>query len=198
MQLTVREAATLLGQSPRTVRARLLRGDLPGTKDGGRWAIDRRDLPLTERQRQALQHKAESLRRTLDEALPSRLARTAGQRTRSIADLEAFRHGAELLAELEGASCSEEPGHRRTARLVRGALLALSEVVHHYDGEMKLAAVRRARTGLARAAGELLLAAGSPPVEPYAGWAVKLETEVLPAVAGLARWAESLARKGRR
>lgn len=63
MRLSPREAATLLGQSPRTVRAQLGRGDLPGTKDNSRWSIDRRDLPLTEAQRRALQQKADSLRR---------------------------------------------------------------------------------------------------------------------------------------
>ena len=35
MKLSVQEAATLLGRSPRTIRAQLKRGDLPGEKRNG-------------------------------------------------------------------------------------------------------------------------------------------------------------------
>jgi len=196
MQLSVREAATLLGQSPRTVRARVARGDLPGSKKNGRWMIDRRDLPLTEAQRRALQHKADSLRRTLEEALPTRLARTPGVRSRSIADLEAFRRGAELLREIRGNEVA--PRHARAEHLIESALLALAEAVHQFDGELKLQCVQRARGQLSKAAAILFLDAGEPPKDPLARWVVTLETEILPAVAGLARWAESLAgRRGR-
>ena len=94
MELSIREVAVLLGRSPRTVRAQASRGDLPGVKRNGRWRIERRNLPLTEDQRRALQAKADTIRDTVEAALPSRMARSAGQRTRSIADLEAFRRGA--------------------------------------------------------------------------------------------------------
>ena len=46
MDLTVREAATLLGCSSRSVRARLARGSLLGQKRGGYWKIPRDRLPL--------------------------------------------------------------------------------------------------------------------------------------------------------
>ena len=58
MELTITEAATLLGRSPRTVRAQVARGELPGFKRGGQWVIRREALPLSEAQRAALQQKA--------------------------------------------------------------------------------------------------------------------------------------------
>ncbi len=106
MELTIREAAALTGRSSRTLRAQLARGDLPGVKRNGRWCIDRRHLPLTETQRRSLQAKAESLRKAVDEALPSRMAKTLDHRAKSIVDLDAFRLGANLLAEIRSAEAS--------------------------------------------------------------------------------------------
>ncbi len=51
MDLSVREAALLTGRSPRTLRAQLARGEMPGVKRNGRWVLDRRNLPLTDDQR---------------------------------------------------------------------------------------------------------------------------------------------------
>ncbi len=42
MRLTIREAATVMDVSPRTLRARLARGELPGKKKNGIWTIERR------------------------------------------------------------------------------------------------------------------------------------------------------------
>ncbi len=187
----------LLGRKPRTVRAQLARGELPGTKRGGTWRIDDRKLPLTEAQRRALQRKAEQVRTAVEDALPSRMAASAGQRSRSIADLDAFRRGAEVLAEMRTASDSLEDGVReRAVAIVEEALLALAEGITLYDRQLKLEALNRARSGLARCAGLLLLSGGTPPAEPVFGWVAAIESEVIPAVAGFARWAEG--RRGRR
>ncbi len=53
------------------------------------------------------------------------------------------------------------------------------------------------RKRLARATALLLLEAGIPPREPAFRWVVTLETEVIPAVAGFARWAAKLRGGGR-
>ncbi len=199
MELTVREAAALLGRSPRAVRAQLARGDLPAVKRGGRWRIERRHLPLTEAQRQALQAKADTVRQAVEEALPSRLARTPGQKSRSLADLDAFRHGARLLDELRAADdeALAECSRRRVIRLLERALLAVAEAAQHFDRDLKLEAIHRARARLAQATAVLLLEAGIPPREPVFGWVASLETEVIPAVAGFARWAGKLKGGGR-
>lgn len=104
MDLSVREVATLLGRSGRTVRAQLTRGELAGVKRNGRWRVARHSLPLTEAQRRSLQSKADALRQAVEEALPSRMAATPGQRSRSVADLDAFRSGARLLAAVRTSS----------------------------------------------------------------------------------------------
>lgn len=79
-RLTVREAAVLLGRSPRTVRSQVASGELRGTKVGGRWKLSRRHLPLDGRRRRLLQRKADAMRRAVDQALPSRVARLESPR----------------------------------------------------------------------------------------------------------------------
>ncbi len=194
MELTVREAAALLGRSPRAVRAQLVRGDLRGAKRGGRWRVERRHLPLTEAQRESLQAKAETVRKAVEEALPSRLARTRGQKSRSLADLDAFRHGAGLLARLRAdeSDALSDVSRRRVIRQLEEALLALAEAAQHFERELKLEAIHRARAHLARATAVLLLEAGIPPREPVFAWVTTLESEIIPAVAGFARWVDKL------
>ncbi len=196
MKLTVRESATLLGRSARAVRAQLARGDLKGVKRDGLWRIDRSDLPLTDAQRRSLQAKADRVRQAVEDALPSRMASAAGRRSRSLADMKAFRSGARLLGEIRGVEPAvlEDAAKAEVCRLLERALLKLAEAEQHFDRELKLAAVNEARAALARGTGRLLLAAGIPPAEPVFGWVTALEGEVMPAVAGFARWVDRLER----
>ncbi len=123
MELTVREAAVLLARKPRTIRAQLARGELPGKKRDGVWRLESRTLPLTEAQRGVLQRKADRVRQVVEGALPSRMAASAGQRSRSIADLDAFRRGAEVLADMRTASGPLDGAIReRAATMVEEAL----------------------------------------------------------------------------
>lgn len=199
MDLSVREAAALMGRSPRTVRGQLARGDLPGRKRNGRWQVDRRHLPLNEDQRAALCGKAQRIRRAVETALPSRLAPTADHRYRSIADLDAFRRGTEILTEIRQATDDVVPAAVRepVEQLVDEGLLALAEAVQQFDREVKLEALKRTRAALARAVARLLVGCGIPPAEPARSWVVALEAEVVPAVAGFARWADNLGRSRR-
>lgn len=197
MELSVREVAVLSGTSSRTIRARMARGELPAVKRNGRWKIDRRHLPLTEAQHRHLQAKAEGVRQSLEAVLPPRLAATAGQRSRSLVDLDSFRRGSELLAELRSSGSQHFPTAvlARVERRLESALLALAEASAHYDRQLKLDALNRSRSSLAQALALLLIAAGSNPPEVPRRWALVLETEVLPAVAGFARWVEGLGRR---
>lgn len=88
MELTVREAATLLHQSPRTVRDRAARGDLPATKRGGRWVFRSEHLPLDASQQRAVQARAQELRDALDQALPGRAATSSDDKSRTLLDLD--------------------------------------------------------------------------------------------------------------
>ncbi len=193
MELSVREAATLLGRSPRTVRAQAARGELPAVKRGRSWFIRQQDLPLTEPQRRAVQARADEVRACLDEALPGRAASTPGDRRRTLADLDAFRIGADLL----GAMRAVQPtpgGALGAARCLEEALLCLGESVQLYEREHKLEAVERARRSLGRASAHLLI--GESAHAAVQQWLLVLDTELGPRVAGWARWISAL--RGRR
>jgi hypothetical protein len=197
MDLTVREAATLLGCSARSVRARLARGSLPGRKKNACWTIPRDQLPLTETQRRKLQRKADAVRRAVDDVLPSRRAATEGQRGRSVVDLDSFRSLMAIRKEIvaEG-SCALPPGLiARVDRDLSGALVRLAEAVLHYDCRDKLAAIAAVRRRLAHVLVLLLLADDGAADGPAFSWVHRLEQEALPAVAGFARWVERLERR---
>jgi len=188
MKLTIREAAALLGCSPRTVRARIARGELPAAKQGGRWQIDREHLPLTEPQRRALQAKADAVREAVEVVLPSRAALRRGDRRRSVLDLDPFRRGVVLLAELRTDSGAPETA----TALIEDALLCLAEAHHLYAPPQKLDALRRARAALGRSVGLLGLHGDAhlPRVRI-------IEEELLPVIAGLSRSAERRMHRGR-
>lgn len=187
MELTVQEAATLLGASARTVRARLARGDLPGTKRGSRWVIAREDLPLSERERARLAQRAHELRASVEHALAS--APGGARRARSALDLETVQHARGLLAELRGA---DGAGPALARRELERALVDLVRGAHAYDRESKLLALRRARDRTSRAVAALVLASDGPLDAAAERWVEALEGRVLASLGGLLRWVERL------
>ncbi len=198
MTITVTEAATILGCTPRAVRAQLLRGALPGHKRDGRWRLRREDLPLKARDRRDLQARADAVRAAVEAALPSRTATTRGQRAVSVADLAPFRAARALLGAMRAHRATDVPGAPRAEAEVEAALLAIAEAHHQFDPAVKVEALTRARAAFGRAVGSLLAATEQPPDAPALDWIVALEAEVLPRLAGLIRWTERLERRGRR
>lgn len=202
MQLGLREAATLMGMSERTLRAWLARGRVAGTKRDGRWLVERGSLPLTEAQRATMQDRAEAIRDAVEAALPSRVAtRADGGRTRrrrSIADLDTFRAANAVRgALLSAAATAEDVALGRAARSMRSGLLELCEGVHAFEASSKIRALRRARRSFSRAVGLLLIDdCGSTPDGVRHSIVERLETEVLPSLGGLLRWSERLGRSG--
>lgn len=184
MLLTVREVATLLGKSPRTVRAQAERGELPALKRGGRWAIEGDQLPLSAPQKRSLQARAQAIRATVEAVLPGRDARTPGDRRRGLGDLDAFL----LLSEAIGLARAQSPAE--VLAELEAAALALAEAVHLYERSAKLAALDRARMALGRADARLRLAA----VDLSDPLLVALTDRVIPAVGGYARWVSRLGR----
>ncbi len=179
MELSVVEAAELLGVRPRALRARLARGSLAGRKVDGAWRIRREDLPLTETQRRRMAVRADQARRALDAALPTRLPHG-----RTLVDLDAFRAGAEVLESLR-----DFPEAATASEVLRAALRQTAAAAHTRDRRHKAERFDQARAMVGEAAGLLLLTGTLPPTPWVAEAVARLECQVSPALAGLARWA---------
>lgn len=188
MEITLNEAAKILGRPARTLRDQVSRGAIPGSKIGGKWVLHSDKLPLTERQRRAVQARAEEIRASVEEVLPSRAATSRAQGRRSLADLEPFRKGSSVLREMREAGERWNPA----AAELEAGLLALAESNAWYDRDAKVAGIRAARACVGRSVARLLMDGDAPLAEPVPGWLETLEREVLPLLAGLSRWAERL------
>lgn len=190
MLLSVTEAATLLGVQPRTVRARLAKGELPGRKQDGQWVIPRAALPLTESQHRALQARADEIRETVDAALPPRVSARRDRARRSLVDLDVFRAVHAAVARLERPDHASLPRHAELVSALEQAGAALAVGFHEYRSEARLQALTETRAALARVIALVLLPAPLPPAEPALGLVDLLEQEALPGLAGLFRQAE--------
>lgn len=172
--VSLHDAATLLQVSPRTLRARLARGDLPGKKHNGAWLIDRDHLPMTETQRHTLRERADDVRGVVERAIARR------QPSHTVEDNEPFRIGRALLPALAGRP--------EALVLLHGALRALVRAHHEFDRGPKVTELRAARSQSADAVALLLLDTD----EATRGVGRQVEDELLPRIGGLIRWAEGL------
>lgn len=192
MELSLSDAADLLRVKPRTLRAQLARGKIIGIKRDGQWFIPRRNLPLTDDQRNVLQQRAEDVRCSVEDALPSRTARHAHDRRRSFVDLDAFRFAHALLGDVRNHADADPGGALRAG--LEQAIEELCVGSCAFDIQTKLPALRAARARFARCFASVLLTAPLPLPEPHVSWIRRLEGDVLPAMGGLLRWAERLER----
>lgn len=190
MDLSIREAAALLRISACTLRARVARGDIPGKRHGKTWVVDRRDLPLTEAQRQVLQARAADVRAAVDAILPSRLATTPDRTHRSLADLDVFRGVVHALHLLRADAAIA--GGAVAATWLQAAAAGIGEASFVYERERKQAALSDARAAVGRAVAVLLAEGGLPIPDGTAAVVVALEGTVAPMLAGYARWVASL------
>lgn len=202
MDLSLNDAATLLGKSPRQVRYLIRQEKLGARKVGGQWVIASADLPLTDAQRQAAAARAADVREAVDAALGPGLAAAEGaagagdarsaKRRYSLRDLRAYQKGEPLYRETAARFGPEDPASVR----LRRALEHLAQGCHCYLPQEKTAAYGEARREAAAAVVELMIggAAGEP---IRAALADRVEQELLPDVSGLIRGAERKARRGR-
>lgn len=198
MDISLREAATIIGRKPRTLRAQLARGEIPGNKRNGRWFIAYQDLPLNEMQRRRLQVQVQEIREAVEQALPSRLTKERNSRKRSLADLDTFNIGRELLltmrSQLANTSLPIEILQKAICD-VEYALTQISQGHHAFDPKEKLEKFQYGRNALSRAACHLLLHSGSSIKPPVLDWVVRIEGELLSSLAGLIRWAETRSKR---
>lgn len=184
MDLSLAEAARLLGKSERQLSYAIKKGEIPAKVAGGRYAIRREDLPLSEGQEAAQRQKAQRAVDMATEVL--RPAPAGGDRPRySIRDLRAVKDGIGLYADVVAASgATSEP-----AMHVRQSLMHVACGGHAYHRREKAEAFHRARESASMAVMALLLDGG----EAGSSLAGRVEETILPAISGLLRHVE---RKG--
>lgn len=185
MELSLAEAARLLGKSERQVRYLIKTGTLPAKKRDGRWRIQREDLPLSKGQQRAARQKAERAARLAVEVLQPREESKTPARRYSVRELKAYQEAAPLCQELTQEVGSDHPA----VPLLRESLMLLACGCHEYDGQRKARFYVSAREQASRAAMTLLLEEGRPE------WVDRFETALLPAIGGLIRQAERRGRK---
>jgi excisionase family DNA binding protein len=182
VDLTLTQAAQLLGKTRRQVEYLIQTGRLPARKLGGRWVVAEADLPLTPGQREARARKAAALRAVADGVL----AGSAPKPRYSMRDLKAFREGEEALR-----TCGERVDAPHPALdLLRAALDSLAVGCHRFDHRSKAEAYGQARDRASLAACALLVQ-GPHEAEPVVQ---RIEQELIPAISGLLRRAERTAR----
>lgn len=185
MFLTLREAAARLGQSERQVRYALVQGKLQGEKRAGRWFVELETLPRTPGQQEVRRGREHRHARQVDAAL-SVQEDDGASRGYSVMRLRAFQAARPLLDEARAALGPEHPACLR----LEEAILQLTIGCHRFRRRDKAVAYGAARDAASAAVAHLMLAqheAAGPIAET-------VESEVLPAIAGLLRRSEGLRR----
>jgi excisionase family DNA binding protein len=176
MNLSLAEAAQLLGKSERQLRYLIQKGELPARKKGNRWVLERQDLPLTEGQQHASEHKARRARKTAK----------SGKRL-SVDQLRVCEVGLPLFHELQEAVGIEHPA----VPLLRESLMLLACGYYEYEGLEKGQYYSQAREQASRAAMALLL----EDREPRRDFLERFEVDLIPAIGGLIRKVGSWSRQ---
>jgi excisionase family DNA binding protein len=199
MDLSIREAAALVGRSPRAIRQWIASGRLPARKSGRSWLVRVEQLPLTDAQRARVGARADEARGVVEGCLPSRAAATRTRRRRSLLDLDAFRIARQAVRELEQAAGDLCATHdlRRAAAYAHRAVLRLGEGVHEFELPRKAARLNAARRGLAHSVA-LIHAAQDVPHGALLSPLERIEQEVMPLIGGLLRWSRQAPRSRRR
>lgn len=186
MDLSLAEAARLLGKSERQLRYLIKTGKLPARKVEGRWRLVREELPLTPGQERAEEVKRQRAARVALEVLQPAADGSDPRRRFSVRELRAYREGAPLCRSLAAELGADHPA----ARSLREALMLLACGCHEFHGRDKAGYYARAREQVSRAVMSLLLEDD----EARGDLVEQIEQSLLPALGGLIRQAE---RRGR-
>lgn len=200
MNLSLSEAAIVLGQTERQVRYLIKTGRLVAKKEhGGRWVIASESLPLSEGQRQAMAERAATARQAVEKAIaPVEKAanvtteETASSEKRhySVNDFQVFQIGATLLREI-GVALGKE---NAAALQLFTSLARMTRGCHAFQPEEKAARFAEARELAADAVSHLLLEGEE---SARRGLADRLEQTYIPKLAALVVSQEKRTRKNR-
>ncbi len=154
MDLSLAEAARLLGKSERQVRYLIHSGKIPSRKKGRRVVIRRKDLPLGEGQQRAAEQKTERAARLADEILrPEGSGAKKAKAKYSIRGLRAFQEGATIYRQLTAAAGAD---HAATTGM-RESLMLLACGYPEFQAATKADFYARARQEASRVTMALLL-----------------------------------------
>ncbi|MCP4622027.1 MAG: helix-turn-helix domain-containing protein, partial [bacterium] len=150
MLLTIEQSATRLGKSARQIRYLIKSERLPAKKISGRWVIESKDLPLSDKQTEALNRKERQLRSAVEEALglPDQEKLPARY---SVRDMKAFQIALPIQAKAAGFLGPDHP----SSTALKNVLINLSKGCHRFDNREKSAAYKRARDAASLAICEL-------------------------------------------
>ena len=182
MKLSLRAAAELLGKSQRQLRYMIQEGRLKATKDGGRWVIDRDDLPLPAEKVMRGLRDAAAVKATLESALGVTDAPEGAKRRYSVTDLRAFQANRELVAEARAKLGTDAA----VARQLAEAAAMITCGCHTFHKRDKVGYLQRAREHTCYALTTLLLSEDEAAPE----LAAAIEGTLLPALGGTIRAAE--------
>ncbi len=189
MELTITEAAHLLGRNTRQIRYMIKSGKLKAQKRAGKWSIDRDELPLSDEQASATTRKLEQAKVIVEEALGAPLAvaeeeAMARRRRYAIAQQPAFRLALPAYRE----ALTLLGGDHAAAVALRQALFLITEGWHEFQARHKIPILRQARQHLCQALTELLLIDDGNP--ETVALAETIELRILPSLGGMLRHAE--------
>lgn len=174
VELSLTQAAQLMGKTRRQLEYLIQTGRLDARKDHGRWRIDEAALPLSPEQRAAGARRAQALRDISTEVLN----RAVPQTRYSMRDLKAFQAALSLWHDSAPTLSSDHPARAH----LRTTLEQLAVGCHRFDRRHKAAAYSAARDAASLSACALL-ADGA--VQP--DWVSRIEDQIIPAIAGLMR-----------
>jgi excisionase family DNA binding protein len=179
MQLSLPQAAEILGKSRRQVKYLIEQGLLPATKVGGRWVLERDDLQMDEIAQQRASLKQAQLQASIEEALKP----SGKKRFYTLRDIKAVQLATPLYREL----LTRGDGWQKAAQHMRECLDQLAVGCHRYDRREKAAAYSAARDAASLAAIEIVLAHENNDDRTEQTLLDTIEQELMPAFAGLLR-----------
>lgn len=188
MEFTIDQAAVRLGKTARQVRSMVDRGELPSRRTETRrvFVILDNDTAGSDGQRQAQQHKLDSLRDVVEQTLATVETAGGAKRGYTLEDLRAFQSGRAIYLETTAVLGVDHPA-------VVQLQLVLSQLAmgcYRFRQDEKRGAYLEARDAACRAAVLYFLAPGHEEA------ARRIEREILPAIGGLLRRAEKQHRGG--
>lgn len=188
MEVSLNEAAVLMGKTPRQVRYLLQQAKITARKVDNVWVIDAESLPLNDAQKAAINARAEVVRESMSKAFEPLLQivkKGVSQQEYTVRSLNAFKIGEVIYRVM----VKELGPADEATRFLRRSLELMGQGYHSFYPDDKLEYYKAARESGASALMSMLLD-GAPDDERRQEIAHHLEGDYLPSVSGLVRYSE--------